>query len=145
MVIKLVQGCCTESQLLDVFVEKSMEEFKPWGLEKNTYLMLMHLSQLAGFCVPGAGFILPVIMWAVNRDESVEVDRHGKVILNWMISALIYSMIMFILVFIIIGIFGFFVLFLLQIVFAVVGAINANDGKLWKYPLSIPFFKVDSA
>ena len=122
-----------------------MEEFKPWGLEKNTYLMLMHLSQLAGFFIPGAGFILPIVMWATNKDQCAEIDMHGKVILNWMISAIIYSVVLFILVFIIIGIFGFFVLLILDIVFVVVGAVHANEGKLWKYPLSIQFFKVENA
>ncbi|WP_193432810.1 DUF4870 domain-containing protein [Microbulbifer mangrovi] len=121
-----------------------MEEFKPWGLEKNTYLMLMHLSQLAGFCVPGAGFVLPIVMWAVNKDHSEEIDKHGKVILNWMISALIYSVILFILVFVIVGIFGFFILLLLDIIFVLIGAVNASEGKLWKYPLSIQFFRVEN-
>ncbi|AQQ68253.1 hypothetical protein Mag101_11835 [Microbulbifer agarilyticus] len=122
-----------------------MDEFKPWGLEKNTYLMLMHLSQLVGFCVPGAGLILPIIMWAVNKDNSPEIDRHGKVILNWMISALIYSVILIFLMIIVIGVFGFLILLLLDIIFVVVGAINASEGKLWKYPLSIQFFKVEEA
>ena len=121
-----------------------MEEFKPWGFEKNTYLMLMHLSQFAGICIPYAGFILPVLMWLAHREESPEIDRHGKVILNWMISTLIYSVILFILIFVLIGILGFIILILLEIVFVIIGAVNANNGVLWKYPLSIPFFKVDS-
>ena len=106
--------------------------------------MLMHLSQLAGFCIPGAGLVLPIVMWAVNKDDSTEIDMHGKVILNWMISALIYSVILFILIFVIIGIFGFLILLLFDIIFVVIGAVNASEGKLWKYPLSIQFFRVEN-
>ena len=35
---------------------------KPWGMELNAFCMLMHLSQLAGFLIPLAGFVLPVVM-----------------------------------------------------------------------------------
>lgn len=120
-----------------------MEEFKPWGMEENTFLMLMHLSQLAGFVVPGAGLILPIVMWATNKDQSEVVDRHGKMILNWMISLFIYSIVSFILVFLIVGIFTFIALALINLIFAVIGGVKANEGVLWHYPLSIKFFTVE--
>ncbi|KUJ82650.1 DUF4870 domain-containing protein [Microbulbifer flavimaris] len=113
-------------------------------MEKDTYLMLMHISQLAGVFIPGAGFIIPVVLWALHRDQSVEVDRHGKVILNWMISALIYSMICVVLMFVLIGFLGLFVLLLVNIIFVIVGTVNASEGKLWRYPLSIQFFRIDN-
>jgi uncharacterized protein len=31
-------------------------------------------------------------------------------------------------------------LIVVAIVFPIIGAIKANDGEVWKYPLSIPFF-----
>jgi uncharacterized protein len=34
-----------------------------------------------------------------------------------------------------------FLLTLLCVAFPIVGGIKANNGILWKYPLSIPFFK----
>lgn len=121
-----------------------MDEFKPWGMEEKAFLMLMHLSQLLGFIVPGAGLVLPIIMWATNKDQSNNVDLHGKVILNWMISAFIYSIICIILTFAVIGIFGFMILALIGVIFAVMGAVNANNSELWHYPLSFKFFAVDS-
>jgi uncharacterized Tic20 family protein len=121
-----------------------MEEFKPWGMEKKTFLMLMHLSQLAGFVIPFGGLILPIVMWATNKDESKEIDNHGKVILNWVFSSLIYFSISFVLMFIFIGIIGLFAVGICTIIFAVLGGIKANDGILWQYPLSIKFFKVSS-
>ena len=36
---------------------------KPFfGLQENAYLMLMHLSQFAGWILPGLGFVLPIAM-----------------------------------------------------------------------------------
>lgn len=115
---------------------------KPWGMDVNVYCMLLHLSQLAGFVIPGAGLAVPIVMWAVNKDEFPEVDLHGLIVLNWMLSALIYFVACLILMFILIGFPLLMVLAILGLVFAVVGAVKANDGKYWAYPLSIDFFKV---
>jgi uncharacterized Tic20 family protein len=120
----------------------TVENFKPWGMEKKTFLMCMHLSQFAGFIIPFGGLILPIIMWQTNKDESQEIDKHGKVILNWVISSLIYIAISFVLTIIVIGVFGLFAVGILAVVFTIIGAIKANEGTLWHYPLSIKFFKV---
>lgn len=115
---------------------------KPWGMEVNVYCMLLHLSQLAGFVIPGAGLVVPIVMWAVNKDEYPEVNLHGLIVLNWMLSALIYFVACLILMIVIIGVPLMFVLGLLGLVFAVVGAVKANEGRYWPYPLSIDFFGV---
>ena len=118
------------------------QDDKYWGMPLNAYCMLLHLSQLASVIVPGLGFVLPIVMWATNKDKNEEIDRHGKVTLNWMISLFIYSVICVLLWIILIAIFGFFILVVLNVVFAIVAAIKANNGELWVYPLSIRFFKV---
>lgn len=118
------------------------QQDKYWGMPLNTYCMLLHLSQLSSVLVPVLGFVMPVVMWATNKDNNAEIDRHGKVTLNWMISLFIYSAICVLLWILIIGMLGFFVLIILNVVFALVAAIKANNGELWVYPLSIKFFKV---
>ncbi len=116
---------------------------KPWGMDVNTFCMAMHLSQFAGFIVPFAGLVLPIVMWATNKDNHPIVDRHGKVILNWIISALIYGIISAILSIIFIGVLGFIALAICGIIFAILGAVKANEGIVWSYPLSIRFFPVE--
>ncbi|WP_317929867.1 DUF4870 domain-containing protein [Halioxenophilus sp. WMMB6] len=120
-----------------------MDDYKPWGMVTNTFLMLMHLSQLAGFVVPGAGLVLPIVMWATNKDQSPEVDRHGKNILNWMISLTIYSIVSCILIIIFVGFLALLALMILDLIFVILAAVKANEGELWPYPLSIKFFKVE--
>jgi len=115
-------------------------EFQPWGIELNQFCMLMHFSQMAGYIVPVAGMVLPIVMWASNKDESDIVDKHGKNILNWMISSLIYMVISTFLVFILVGIPLLFAIAICSVVFSIIGGIKANDGIFYKYPLSIKFF-----
>lgn len=112
-----------------------------WGMPESTYCMLLHLSQLTSVILPGLGFILPIVMWAANKDESERIDSHGKVTVNWLISLFIYSIVCGILVFIAIGIVGFVVLAVLNFVFAIIAALKANNGELWVYPFSIKFLK----
>lgn len=113
----------------------------PWGMEVNQYCMLMHLSQFAGFVFPFAGLLLPIVMWSTNKDKSRLVDAHGKNILNWMISYIIYLIASIILLFFVIGFFTLFVLFICYLIFTVLGAIKASNGEIFKYPLTITFLK----
>lgn len=109
------------------------------GMSLNTYLILMHLSQFAGFIVPGLGFVAPIVMWVVNK-ENPEVDKHGKNIANFMISMIIYAIASAILILLIIGIPMLIAIAIIELVFIIIAAVKAANGEYWKYPLSIPFF-----
>lgn len=112
-----------------------------WGVPCNTYCMLIHLSQLTSIIIPGLGFILPIVMWAMNKDRNEEIDKHGKVTINWIISFFIYSVVCWVLTVIFIGGIVFFILALLNFIFAIIAAVKANNGQFWVYPLSIRFLK----
>jgi len=114
----------------------------PTEQEVRQWAMILHFSQLVGiFVVPVVGFILPIILWQVKRNEMPELDAHGKVITNWLISALIYGVISTCLIIVFIGFPLLGVLGLLGIIFPILGGIKANEGVVWKYPLSIAFLK----
>lgn len=120
----------------------SSSNFRPWGLELNTYCMLLHLSQLSNFVAPGLGIVMPILMWAMNKEQSELIDRHGRVVLNWTISSAIYALISGVLVFVLVGFALLAALAVMHLVFAILGAVKADKGYVWKYPLSIPFFSV---
>jgi len=103
--------------------------------------MVMHLSLFASIIVPGAGLVLPIVMWVTNKDQSTAIDQHGKNILNFLISMLIYAVASIALMFIFVGIFTFIAVAIVSIVFPIIAAIKANDGQYWPYPLCIRFFK----
>ena len=105
---------------------------------ENTYLMLMHLSQFAGVLIPLAGFIVPVLMWVINKDENARVDLHGKNIVNFMISFVLYAAVLSITV---IGIPLAVVVGIVYIVLVILATVKANNGEYWKYPFTIQFIK----
>ena len=109
--------------------------------ETRTWAMFLHFSLLAGYVAPIAGLIAPIIIWQVQKDKLPGIDEHGKVVVNWIISLILYANLSALLSFIFIGIPMLIVLIVATIIFPIIGGIKANDGQLWKYPLSIPFFK----
>jgi uncharacterized Tic20 family protein len=105
---------------------------RQWGL-------IIHLSVLAGYIVPLAGFVTPVVLWQLKKHDHPMIDAHGKNVANWLLSLLIYGTVAFLLVFVLIGIPLLWLLGILNIVFAIVGGIKANDGVVWAYPFTIRF------
>lgn len=114
--------------------------FQPWGMNVPTYCMLLHLSQLISLFLPPGGWVMPVVMWALFKDKDPRIDQHGKVVINWILSALIYTVVCVILIFLVIGVPLLIALHVAGLIFAVIGGIKANDGQLWDYPMSIQFF-----
>lgn len=121
-----------------------MEEFNTsqyWGMDEKTFLIILHVSQLAGFVIPFGGFALPLIMWLTNKEKNSIIDEHGKIIMNWIISATIYAIIGGILSLIIVGFLVLLAVGVAGIVFPIIGAIKASKNEVWEYPLSIKFIK----
>jgi len=102
-----------------------------------TYL---HLSLLAGLLLPGAGLVVPLLLWQVKKNELPGLDAHGKVVANWLISSLLYAVACGLLVFVLVGLPLLGILGVLAIAFPIIGAVKANEGIVWNYPLSIKFF-----
>jgi uncharacterized Tic20 family protein len=113
----------------------------PSDSQVRLWAMAMHLSQLANCIVPAAGIIIPIVIWQVKKNEMPELDVHGKIIANWLISALIYSVMSVLLLFALVGFILLPVLAVLAIIFPIIGGVKANNGEVWKYPLTITFFR----
>lgn len=111
--------------------------------QTNLWAMILHLSQFAGYVVPLAGLVVPIVIWQIKKDELPEIDNHGRVVVNWIISEIIYAVVCVLLAFVLIGIPLLIALAVLGIVFPIVGGIKANNGELWRYPMSITFFQIE--
>ncbi len=70
-----------------------------------------------------------------------ELDVHGKVVVNFMLSMLIYTVLAFVLIFVLVGFVMLIGLGIVGVIFPIIGGIKANSGELWKYPLSIKILK----
>jgi len=112
------------------------------SLDVNVWSMYIHLSQFCGWIVPVAGLVVPIVLWQMKKGESEIIDKHGKIVLNWILSELIYGIICGLLCLIAVGILLLPALAVLGIVFPIIGGIKANSGEVWRYPLSINFCKV---
>ncbi len=102
--------------------------------ETRQWAMFIHFSILAGWAIPLAGLIVPIILWQIKKDELPGIVPHAHVVLNWIVSSLVYALICFVLVFVLIGILGFMALAIVTIIFAVIGGLKANEGEVWEYP-----------
>jgi uncharacterized protein len=108
----------------------------------RTWTVLCHASALVGFFVPWAGHILgPLIVWLAKRGDSPEIDAHGKESLNFQISMLIYSLIAGVLCLVLIGFVLLGILHILNLVLVIIASIQASEGKLYRYPISIRLIK----
>lgn len=108
--------------------------------DARQWAMFLHLSLLAGFVVPVAGWVAPIVIWQIKKDELPGIDAHGRIVVNWMISAAIYTFVSILLIFLLIGIPLLTALGIITIVFPVIGGIKANNGEVWPYPLSLKIF-----
>lgn len=116
-------------------VTKTLQD-KKFGLTDEHYNVLMHLSQYGGVIVPMLGIVLPIVLWVMNKDNDAAVDAHGRNILNWNISLLIYLLICCVLMFVLIGFVLIWIPCICMIIFPIIGAAKASNGTVWKYPFS---------
>jgi uncharacterized Tic20 family protein len=108
----------------------------------RTWNVLCHATALAGFFVPWAGHILgPLIVWLAKRNDSPEIDEHGKESLNFQISMLIYNVIAGVLCLVLIGFVILAILHILNLVLVIVASIQASERKFYRYPLTIRLIK----
>ena len=53
----------------------------------------IHLSSFSRFVIPFGNFIGPIILWVANKDKSDFIDAHGKQIINFQMSILLYALV----------------------------------------------------
>ena len=92
--------------------------------------------------MPLAGHLVgPLIVWLAKRQDSTEIDAHGKESLNFQLSMLIYNAIAAILCLVLIGFFILGILHILNIIFVIIASIQASEGKLYHYPIALRLIK----
>ena len=125
------------------------EQQHPTG-DQQTWRVLAHASafvQLLG--IPSV--VGPLIVWLIRRDDPV-VEPHAREALNFQLSLLIYFIagvvIAFIAALTIVGliltvfiIIALIALFLLELIFALLGTLAASRGEMYSYPLNLRLIK----
>ncbi|MFG0319921.1 MAG: DUF4870 domain-containing protein [Planctomycetota bacterium JB042] len=110
--------------------------------EARWWAVALHLSMLSSALVPLAGYVAPVLIWLIKRDEFPQLDRHGRNAVNWMITQLLLGVLAIVLFATILLIpvawLLSIALYVAGIAFPILAAIFAKDGRTWRYPASLP-------
>ena len=107
----------------------------PPSKDECTMAMLCHL--LAIF----TGWIAPLIIWLIKKDESRFVDQQGKEALNFELTLMIGFVAGALTTCILIGFFILAAVQVVNIVFGILSTIAVNKGEPYRYPLCIRFIK----
>jgi uncharacterized Tic20 family protein len=114
--------------------------------DDKMWAMLAHLSALLAVWL-GFGFIGPLIIWIIKKDQSKFVDVHGKESLNFQLNIFIYILICVAIGSVTCG-FGFFVTGPLAVAVAIYGlvmpiiaGVKANSGEYYEYPATFRMIK----
>jgi uncharacterized protein len=108
----------------------------------RTWAALCHASALLGVFLHFPGHLIgPLIVWLVKRGDAPEIDAHGKEALNFQISMLIYNIVAVVFCLILIGFVFLAILWVLNAVLVIIAAIEASDGKFYRYPMTIRFIQ----
>jgi len=101
---------------------------------------LVHLLAFAGLIFPFGHVLGPLVLWLVKRSEYPGFfEANGKESVNFQISMTIYLFLAGILLFLLVGIVFIPLVVIADIVLVIIAAVKANQGELYRYPLTIRF------
>jgi uncharacterized Tic20 family protein len=102
--------------------------------EDNQWASFAHLGGILGF--------LPaLIIWLVFKDRGAFTSAEAKEALNFQITIAIAYIIANILVFLVIGAILLPIIFILSLIFSILGFTKAKDGTSYRYPFAIRLIK----
>lgn len=108
--------------------------------QDNQLLVITHLSQLVTLITGFGSLLIPLILWITQKEKIHQMDEHGKNIINFQLSLIVYFIICIPLILLFgLGLLGFIALGIISIVYPILNAIKASHGEISKYPLSFNF------
>ncbi|MDA1052281.1 MAG: DUF4870 domain-containing protein [Planctomycetota bacterium] len=103
--------------------------------DERTFGMLSHLLGIF------TGFIGPLVIWLIKKDDSAFVDDQAKESLNFQATILIGQVINCGLMLVCIGYITFLALWVTTLIFCIMATVAANKGERYRYPINIRFIK----
>lgn len=87
------------------------------------------------------GFLAPLVIWLVKKDESRFISEQAKEALNFQVTMTIAAFISGMLMFILIGFLLLPAVFIINFIFCIIAAIAASKGESYRYPFAIRLFQ----
>lgn len=119
---------------MDIITPPTLPETRQPSSEEKVLIILTHLSALLG-----VGIILPLIVYLIKKNEGGRVRAHAAEVLNFHLSLVIYSLCAIPLLFVFVGFLVYVAIAIGGLVCAIIAAVKASEGELYRYPLCIRF------
>jgi uncharacterized Tic20 family protein len=101
--------------------------------EDKTLALITHLSGIV------AGFIVPLIIWLINKDKADKswLTGQAKEALNFQITLLIAYVACVVLSFVLIGMLLMPIIWIASIILMILAAVKSNNGESYRYPVTL--------
>ena len=118
-----------------------MEVINHTTMRKDKQLLVItHLSQLLSYVIGFGGLIAPLILWLTQKDKIVDMDEHGKSIVNFQLSLILYIVISIPGILLLgLGIVTLILTIILGFILPIVNAVRASNGESPSYFMTIRF------
>jgi uncharacterized protein len=103
--------------------------------DEKTWSILSHVGGIL------LSFVGPLIVFLIYKDRSAVIRSHAVAALNFQLTILIGYVVGSILMIVIVGIFIYLAAGILSLIFGIMAALAANEGRAYKYPIAINFVK----
>ena len=106
--------------------------------DERMWATFAHLAPFAGALI-GLPFLGPLVIYLIDKDRSAYVRSQSSESLNFQLTLLIGYLVSFVLALVAIGFVLLFVIVIASIVLQILGALAANRGEDFRYPMTIRF------
>ncbi len=100
-----------------------------------------NLAMLAHLLGIFTGFIGALVIWLLKKDNSTYIAQESVEALNFQLTVMIGYVVCGLLSILLIGVIAFPLLYVLNIVFSILGAIAASKGIGYRYPFALRLIK----
>lgn len=123
--------------------------------DERNWAVGVHACELAGMAIPMANLIGPIVIYFSKKNESAFVAAHARTSINFQLTFFLIVVMALLSIFLAIPAFKYNQLLMVipavvfctamigfgiaSLVFSIIGLIRAREGKVYRYPLAIPF------
>jgi uncharacterized protein len=105
------------------------------GREERQWAMLCHMSAMLMYITVIGGFIAPLVIWLLKRDEMPFVADQGRETLNFQITTLLALVVGGCLAIVLIGFVIIGVVLLFHFIVTIIAAVKTSEGVVYRYPI----------
>lgn len=115
------------------------------GESARNWALLAHVSGIVASSVVGMGFLGPLLVWVLKRDEDPFVAQNASEALNFQLSMFLYGILLVVASLPVITLIATIPLaivgFMLWLILPIVAAVKASRAETYSYPITIGFVR----